>query len=158
MKISHSILLVIAPVVFASPIRDPPDGGGGQPPTAWPDCQYTLSCTFETIQSLSLADRLTYVQWMQSNYFGPDLNCGTQWRAIEGVIEFFQSKGLGVSGTWVSYTDTGIVEAIQRGGAIALGFSTDTGNNTGSLLWADFMTKMKGGQLNNRDVSAPRFP
>ena len=90
---------------------------------------------------------------MQSEYFGPDLKCPTQWRAIEGVIEFFQSKNLGAPGTWVSYTDAGIIEAIQRGGAIALAMSTDTGGNPGSELWANFMTKMNAGELNNRDVS-----
>jgi hypothetical protein len=157
MKISPSRLLFIAPFVLSSPLRLPPDGGGGPLPTTWPDCQYSLSCTFETIQKLSLATRLTYIQWMQSYYFGPELNCGTQWRAIEGVIEFFQSKDLGAPGTWVSYTDAGIIEAIQRGGAIALGINTDTGSNPGSQLWADFMTKMKAGQLNKRDVSVHKL-
>jgi hypothetical protein len=154
MRYSILYLLIIPTFVLSSPMRDPPGGGSSSPPpTTWPDCQYSLSCTFETIQELSLATRLTYLQWMQSSLFGPELNCGNQWRAIEGVIEFFQSKGLGAPGTWVSYTDAGIIEAIQRGGAIALGISTDTGLNPGSQLWADFMTKMHGGQLTNRDVS-----
>ena len=52
----------------------------------------------------------------------------------------------------MSYTDTGIVEAIQNGGAIALGLSGETGGNPGSQLWADFMTKMKNGQLDDRSV------
>jgi hypothetical protein len=149
-----SLLLIVPTFVLSSPLLVPPGGGGGPPATTWPDCQYSLSCTFDTIEGLSLGTRLTYLQWMQSNFFGPELNCGTQWRAIEGVIEFFQSKGLGAPGTWVSYTDAGIIEAIQRGGAIALEFSTDTGGNPGSNLWADFMKKMHAGQLNNRDVSA----
>jgi hypothetical protein len=90
---------------------------------------------------------------MQSQFFADELKCPTQWRAIEGVIEFFQSKDLGVPGSWVSYTDAGIIEAVQRGGAIALGLSAETGGNPGSQLWANFMTGMKNGQLGDRSVS-----
>lgn len=90
---------------------------------------------------------------MQANFFADELKCPTQWHAIEGVIEFFQSKNLGAPGSWVSYTDAGIIEAVQNGGAIALGVSGNTGGNPGSQLWATFMTKMKNGQLNDRAVS-----
>lgn len=88
---------------------------------------------------------------MQSNHFGP-LKAGNRFRAIEGVIEFFLSKGLGVPGTWVSYVDAGIVEAIQRGGAITLGKSTVTGGNPGSEMWADYLRRLRNGELSSRDV------
>lgn len=101
-----------------------------------------------------MQERLDYVRDMQSQHFG-SLNAGDQFRAIEGVIRFFISKNLGAPGSWVSYVDTGIVEAIQRGGAIALGMSTDDGDNPGSTLWADFFRKMKAGSFKNRDVSSP---
>jgi hypothetical protein len=90
---------------------------------------------------------------MQSQFFGPQLNCPTQWRNIEGVIQFFIDKGLGATGTWVSYTDAGIIEAVQRGGAIALGMSSDDGGNPGAEPWADFMRAMKAGTLGDRPVS-----
>jgi hypothetical protein len=90
---------------------------------------------------------------MQSSFF-TRLNAGTQFRAIEGVIMFFQSKGLGAPGTWVSYVDAGIVEGIQNGGAIALGMGTGTGGNPGSEKWADFLRRMGKGELGDRDVSA----
>lgn len=98
-----------------------------------------------------MQQRLDYVRYMQSEHFGP-LNAGNQFRAIEGVIRFFIEKNLGAPGSWVSYVDTGIVEAIQRGGAIALGKSSDDGGNPGSALWADFFRRMRAGSLGNRDV------
>lgn len=119
---------------------------------AWPACQQTLSCTFDQIQSSTMPARLTYVQYMQSNFFGP-LHSSTQFGAIEGVIEFFISKNLGAPGGWISYVDTGIVEAIQRGGANALGLSTATGGNPGTALWRDFFIGQRDGAYTTRQVS-----
>lgn len=98
-----------------------------------------------------MQERLDYVRYMQSDHFGP-LRCGNQFRAIEGVIRFFIDERLGAPGTWVSYVDAGIVEGIQRGGAIALGLSTNDGGNPGSARWADFMRKMRDGAFSSRDA------
>jgi hypothetical protein len=124
-------------------------GSGGK---TWPSCQDDLSCSFQVIEGTTLAQRLTYMQTMQSRFFGPKFNCPAQWKNIEGVIQFFMDKKLGAPGTWVSYTDAGIVEAIQRGGAVALGLSANDGGNPATKLWADYMTKMKAGQLSDRSV------
>ncbi|KAF2174681.1 hypothetical protein K469DRAFT_458874, partial [Zopfia rhizophila CBS 207.26] len=115
------------------------------------DCKKTLSCTFTQIEVMSMQERLDYVRTMQSKFFGP-LDSSNQFRAIEGVIMFFQRKNLGQMGSWVSYVDAGIVEGIQRGGAIALGMGTETGGNPGSEKWADFLRRKKAGELNNRNV------
>ena len=103
-----------------------------------------------------MEERLEYVRYMQSQHFGP-LNCGDQFRAIEGVIRFFIIKGLGRPGTWVSYVDAGIVEAIQRGGAMALGMSSDTGGNSGSAKWGIFMKEMRDGGYGGRDVCSKSY-
>lgn len=121
-----------------------------------PSCWVKLKCSFHQIEAMSLPTRLSYVRYIESR-FAP-LHAGTQFRAIEGVIEFFISKGLGGQGTWVSYVDAGIVEGIQRGGAIALGIGTSKGGNPGSALWADFLTKEKNQQLKNRNVNSPSPP
>lgn len=152
MHFANILILIYALPKFIFAMPPPPDLSGPAP-TTWPDCQQSLSCTFAAIQSSSLAARLTYIQNMQSDFFADELKCPTQWRAIEGVIEFFQSKDQGAPGTWVSYTDAGIIEAVQRGGAIALGLSNEDGGNPGSQLWADFMTNMKNGKLDDRSVS-----
>ena len=99
-----------------------------------------------------MQERLGYVRTMQSDFFQA-LDSSNQFRAIEGVILFFISKNLGEVGSWVSYVDAGIVEGIQRGGAIALGMGTETGGNPGSEKWADFFRRRKAGQLGNRGVS-----
>jgi hypothetical protein len=82
------------------------------------------------------------------------LRAGDQFRAIEGVIIFFQRKGLGAPGSWVSMVDAAIVEAVQRGGAIALGVApaTATGGNPGTALWVAFLRTRKAGGFPNRDV------
>ena len=143
-------------LVLSNPYpRTPSDLVERAPVETWPGCKETLSCSFAAIERTTLSTRLSYLRDMQSRWFGPSFNCGTQWRAIEGVITFFINKGLGAPGTWVSYTDAGIIEGIQRGGAIALGWSAETGGNPGSVLWANFMRDVKAGRLNDRNVSCP---
>ena len=98
--------------------------------------------------------RLAYVRTMESNFFGP-LNAGNQFRAIEGVITFFSQNNLGRPNSWVSYVDSGIVEAIQNGGANVLGLHSKDGGNPGTKLWADFFRTMKAGGYADRDVIIP---
>lgn len=119
--------------------------------TAAPSCTSTLDCTVDEINEMSMADRLQFVRDMQS---GPAASLGAsdRWRNIEGVITFFRDRGLGAPGTWVSYVDAGIVEGIQRGIAIALGWSADTGGNPGSAKWASYLTRLSTGQLTTRSA------
>jgi hypothetical protein len=116
---------------------------------AAPSCASTLDCSAAQINDMSMAERLQFVRDMQS---GPAAALGAtdRWRNIEGVITFFRDRGLGAPGTWVSYVDTGIVEGIQRGIAIALGWSADTGGNPGSAKWASYLTRLSTGQLATR--------
>lgn len=140
----------VSAVLERSP-RVPVDGGGGVP-----SCWTELSCSFHEIESMSMSTRLSYVRYMESR-FGA-LKSSSQFRAIEGVIQFFIDKGIGGPGTWVSYVDAGIVEAIERGGAIALGIGKSTGGNPGSAKWAAFLKNMKNGKLGNRNVSTFHLP
>jgi hypothetical protein len=115
------------------------------------DCASTLDCSLAEINDMSMTERLQLVRDMQS---GPaaELNAPDRWRNIEGVITFFQDEGLGAPGTWVSYVDAGIVEGIERGIAIALGRSTETGGNPGSTKWASYLTRLSTGQLTTRSA------
>jgi hypothetical protein len=123
--------------------------GLATPVAAVPACTSTLDCTLDEINEMSMPERLEFVRDMQS---GPAAALGAtdRWRNIEGVITFFVDRGLGAPGTWVSYVDAGIVEGIQRGIAIALGWSADTGGNPGSAKWASYLTRLAGGQLTTR--------
>lgn len=120
--------------------------------SAWPTCRSTLSCDFEVIAALSMSERLDYVRYMQS-YFFITLNADNQFRNIEGVITFFMNNDLGPAESWVSYVDAGIVEGVQRGGAIVLGMSDETGDNPGTTYWTSFLRGMRDGELGDRDVS-----
>jgi hypothetical protein len=117
--------------------------------SAAPSCMSTLDCTVDEIDGMSMSERLDFVRDIQS---GPAaaLGASDRWRNIEGVITFFRDRGLGAPGTWVSYVDAGIVEGVQRGVAMALGWSTDTGGNPGSAKWASYVTRLSTGQLTTR--------
>jgi hypothetical protein len=119
------------------------------PVAAAPSCVSTLDCTVAEINEMTMAERLSFVRDMQSGA-AAELGATDRWRNIEGVITFFHDRGLGAPGTWVSYVDAGIVEGIQRGIAIALGWSADTGGNPGSLKWASYLTRLSTGQLTTR--------
>jgi hypothetical protein len=123
--------------------------GLATPVAAAPDCASTLDCSYDQINAMSMSERLEFVRDMQS---GPAAQLGApdRWRNIEGVITFFVERNLGAPGTWVSYVDAGIVEGIERGIAIALGRSTDTGGNPGSAKWASYLTRLSTGQLPTR--------
>jgi len=123
--------------------------GLATPVAAAPDCASTLDCTYDEINQMSMPERLAFVRDMQS---GPAATLGApdRWRNIEGVITFFVDRGLGAPDTWVSYVDAGIVEGVQRGIAIVLGWSTNTGGNPGSTRWASYLTRLSTGQLTTR--------
>lgn len=140
----------IPALVERSPFIPPDDG------PVLPECWAKLSCSYHQIESMSMPTRLSYVRYMEGR-FG-SLKSSNQFRAIEGVIQFFIDKNIGGPGTWVSYVDAGIVEAIQRGGAIALGIGKSKGGNPGSAKWAAFLTNMKNGKLGNRSVRERNFP
>jgi hypothetical protein len=74
MKFSN-LLLALPAIVLAS---IPPPDTSAPPPTTWPGCQYSLSCTFDAIENLTLTTRLTYLQDMEANFFDAILHCGTQ--------------------------------------------------------------------------------
>jgi hypothetical protein len=123
--------------------------GLATPVAAAPDCTSTLDCSYDEINQMSMPDRLEFVRDMES---GPAATLGAtdRWRNIEGVITFFVDRHLGTADTWVSYVDAGIVEGIQRGIAIALGRSADTGGNPGATKWASYLTRLSTGQLTTR--------
>jgi hypothetical protein len=136
-----SLLGILASVVaapVAADTRRTPD-----------DCAATLDCTAEDIDRMTMAERLEFVRAMQSGP-GAQLGVSDRWRNIEGVITFFRDHQLGASGSWVSYVDSGIVEGIERGLAMALGWSDDGFGNPGSARWASYITGVAEGSFPTR--------
>lgn len=129
--------------------REPSISVGGS--LAVSACWTTLSCSFHQIEDMNMQTRLQFMLYLQDRF--ASLNAADQFRAIQGDIQFFIDAGQGGPGTWVSYVGAGIVEAVQRGGAMALGIGASDGGNPGSAKWAEFLTNMKNGRLNNRNVS-----
>lgn len=116
----------------------------------WPACKDTLSCNFNTLQSVSISDRLIYLVTIQVKLLGGPNKSQAQFKAIEGLMQYFIDKNLPNPNIAPSYGLAGVLEGIQRGTAIALGKSTDTYGNPSSLLWANFLRKVRVGDFRDR--------
>jgi hypothetical protein len=117
------------------------------------ECAAALDCDAETINLMTMQERLEFLQAMSA---GPaaELLPGYEprWGNIEGIITFFRDRGMGAPGTWVSYVDAGILEGIERGLVIALGRGTATFGNPGAQRWATYLTDLSQGRLGNRSA------
>lgn len=116
------------------------------------ECWERLDCSVAQIESMSPNVRLRFVKYMGTFRFVP-LKSTEQFHAVEGVLGFFSRKELAGRGTYFSLTNAAVVEAVERGAAIALGLSNDTGGNPGSEKWADYFIQRKMGLLTARNVS-----
>ncbi|QWF82600.1 hypothetical protein [Amycolatopsis sp. CA-230715] len=116
-------------------------------------CAAALDCPATEIDRMTMPERLTFVRAMSSGPAAEIVPGYThRWRNIEGVVEFFESARLGAPGSWVSHVDSGILEGIERGIAIAAGKGTDTFDNPGSKLWASYLTRLSRGELRARSA------
>ena len=116
----------------------------------WPSCKDTLSCNFNTLQNVSLSDRLIYLVTIQVKLLGGPNKSQSQFKAIEGLMQYFIDRNLPNPNIAPSYGLAGVLEGIQRGTAIALGKSNDTFGNPSSTLWANFLRKVRTGDFRDR--------
>ncbi|MFD0855249.1 hypothetical protein ACFQ07_23620, partial [Actinomadura adrarensis] len=117
---------------------------------ALPACAVRLTCDLDEFDRMTMAERLRVVQAMQrgpAKRFERDF---ARWNAIEAVIELFMANGLGEPGTWAGRIDAGILEAIMRGLALALGLSDDTYGNPGSRLWERYLLQLGSGRFRDK--------
>ncbi|KAJ9142346.1 hypothetical protein NKR23_g7272 [Pleurostoma richardsiae] len=139
-------LLTAVPTALAAPF---PEGGFTAPEARavtfpWPGCQINLTCDFAAIQSAPSNERQLYLIYLES-YQLTKLDVSDQFRALEGVHQFFLDQGLSTPGTWTSYTEAANLEAIQRAAATLLGYDSSTGGNPGTDQWVNFITTMSNG-------------
>ncbi|RZS41193.1 hypothetical protein EV193_103513 [Herbihabitans rhizosphaerae] len=150
----HALATCLAAVVAVLLLAPATATAQDTPPTP-EKCAATLACGLDDIDKMTMSDRLDMVRLIESGptaeYLGADIDPG-RWRNIEGIVTLFRNHGLGARGSWVSYVDAGIIEGLERGLAIASGRGTDTGGNPGSQLWAEYLVKLKAGELTTRSV------
>lgn len=111
-----------------------------------------LGRTLAELDHLPVADRLSFLRDIESDYverLGID---PARWRNIEGVLEFFRDNDLARPGSWMSIVDASILEGLERGTAIALGLTEDTFDNPGSTEWASYLRRLGAGELDRRSV------
>ncbi|KAL2389738.1 hypothetical protein RJ035_001934 [Blastomyces gilchristii] len=114
-------------------------------------CWESLDCSLTQIEAMSMASRLEFIKYL-STWRLDALHSMDQFRAFEGVIAFFMRKDIGGTGTWLSLVHAACIEALQRGAAISLGLSSNTGGNPASEKWADYFYQRRTGRLTDRGV------
>lgn len=114
-------------------------------------CIETMTCTIADFSGMTMDQRLQFVRGLSDGPAQQFRSGFTYWRAIEGVIEFFNDRGLGQPGTWISYVDAGILEGTERGIAMAAGMDSagDMGNQ-GADDWRTFLLDLQAGNLGDR--------
>ncbi|PGH07733.1 hypothetical protein AJ79_06210 [Helicocarpus griseus UAMH5409] len=112
-------------------------------------CWESLNCTLTEIEAMSMASRLEFVKYL-STWRLDKLQATDQFHAFEGVITFFMRKDIAGPGTWLSLVHASSVEALQRGAAISLKLSKETGGNPASAKWADYFHQRRTGRLTDR--------
>ena len=126
---SHSAPTPICYYCYAPPIHSAP----------------SLSLTIVVIQSMNIPQRRVWITSVL-NYYGPAFRVDSSFdRNISGVLAFFEDDNLGTNNSWSSWTDSTILNGIERGLAMARG-STDSQGNPGAIKWAAFFqdTKREG--------------
>ena len=128
------------------------------------DCAQNLDCDLGDFNAWSMPDRLQFVRALQDGPVTAYLGHGfADWHGIEGIIEFFQYENWGAPGTWVSWTDAGILRGIERGTALALGMPYNAAldaaptsgpctGSPGSAEWKSFLTDLRAGNLADRNT------
>ncbi|PGH34734.1 hypothetical protein GX50_02413 [[Emmonsia] crescens] len=114
-------------------------------------CWESLDCSLTQIETMSMASRLEFIKYL-STWRLDTLHSSDQFRAFEGVITFFMRKDIAGSGTWLSLVNAACIEALQRGAAISLGLSSNTGGNPASEKWADYFHQRRTGRLTDRSA------
>ena len=130
------------------------NGGDGVNPIDY--CWQHLECSFTQIESMGMVDRLEFVKFMATWQFGPLLS-SNQFHALEGVMAFFIRKNLAIPGSWLSYLHAAVVEAVERGAAISLKSSNQTGDNPATPKWVEYFEQRRAGGLVDRTVSRQIF-
>jgi len=107
-----------------------------------------MTCTIPDFNLMSMQQRLQFIRGVSDGPAQQFQSGFKDWRAIEGIIEFFDDRGLGKQNTWISYTDGGILQGVERGVAMAAGMDSagDMGN-PGADLWRTFLVDLQAGRL-----------
>ncbi|KAI5293108.1 hypothetical protein KEM52_005827 [Ascosphaera acerosa] len=114
-------------------------------------CWARLDCSFLDIEAMPGPEKLAFAQYLAIERL-TQLDCADQLGAVQGMHRFLIGKRLDQPKTYLSFLASALLEAVQRGAAIALGVSRATGGNPASQKWAKFFIQYQRGQLDDRNI------
>lgn len=158
-KLAHTITRILLPFLLSTAVL----GSSVSPALAGPaprtpdECASTLDCTADDLNAIPLPGRVRFVRLVQDRIAAEYIPGFRHWRNIEGIIRAFIDQRLGAPDSWISRVDSGILEGLERGSALALGTSTDDFGNPGTRLWADYLRRLHSGELTHRWVHDPAW-
>ncbi|MFC7343716.1 hypothetical protein [Saccharopolyspora griseoalba] len=134
----------------------------GAPATAGPartaeECAAELDCSAAELEAIPMGQRVVFLRALQERLAADYIPGFRHWRNFEGLLRFFDERGYGARGSWISWSDAGNLEGIERGVAIALRGSGPDFGNPGAEPWADYLRRMHRGELADRATHDPVF-
>ncbi|MGI5347378.1 hypothetical protein ACQEU8_04200 [Streptomyces sp. CA-250714] len=152
-QLSWSARVVVVVLALLAMLAGPvPDASAAPAQAPAGDCAATLRCDMAELERMSMADRVELVRALQQRHgqaFEPGFR---RWAAIVGVMSAARDRGLGDPGTWMSVTNAGLLEAMERGLAHGRDPDADVYGNPGALRWSTYLTNLAADRL----VSRPR--
>jgi hypothetical protein len=121
------------------------------------ECAAELDCTAAELEAMPMGPRVVFLRALQDRLAAGYIPGFRHWRNFEGLLRFFDERGYGVGGSWISWSDAGNLEGIERGVAIALHGSGPDFGNPGAQPWADYLRRMHRGELTERAAHDPVF-
>jgi RHS repeat-associated protein/uncharacterized repeat protein (TIGR01451 family) len=100
-------------------------------------CTANLDCSIADFDSMSISERQ---QWLATfeNTWAPKYQAQGWFNAVGGILHFFKDKALVNSGNWWSVVDSGILQGMQDGMALAEGKNDPNPQNAGGQRWLAF--------------------
>ncbi|MBO8183932.1 hypothetical protein [Streptomyces spirodelae] len=147
---SWSVQVVVVALALLTVLAGPVPAASATLRTPAGNCATTLRCDLAELERVSMADRVEMVRDLQRRH-GPVFEPGfRRWAAIAGVMSAARDRGIGGPGTWMSVTNAGLLEAMERGLARGLDPEADSYGNPGALRWSSYLTNLAAGRLTSR--------
>ncbi|WP_433205166.1 hypothetical protein ACQP1G_17515 [Nocardia sp. CA-107356] len=106
------------------------------------------------IEQMTMAERGRLMQYVQVKVRQEIPDCRPPFAAIESTLEFFDLRGWGQPGTWISVVDSHVLAAVVHSVCAMSDATGDTSGNPAVLAWTEYLNRLRTDphwQHTNRD-------